>query len=333
MKKVLFLFGGRSHEHIVSCNSLKSIIENIDESKFSYTLVGIDNKGDWYLYNDSLDFLKDGSWIYKNKYKIDNISEYLKQFDVIFPIIHGNFGEDGRLQGLFESLKIPFVGSKTLSSAICMDKLIFKSLMEKNNIPVVPYLAFSDKINKKAKKSLYYPIIVKPSREGSSIGIKKVKNKNELDNAIKYAKKFDKKIIIEKFINAKEIEIAILENNHKLIISTPGEIISANDYYDFDAKYNNSESKTLIPANIPNNIIAKMKDYAKLAYKFCECTGFARVDFFYEESSGKIYINEINTIPGFTKISMFPKLLEYEKINYQKQITILINNALKDSNL
>ena len=327
MKKVLILFGGNSTEHYISCKSAKSILENIDQKLFDVTSVGINLENEWYIYNDNLKYLDDGDWIDKNTKKIDNIIEFLKQFDVVFPIIHGTNGEDGRLQGMLELFNIKFVGCNTISSAIGMDKEFSKYVFDKLNIPQVKYLVYSKNINiKNVEKSLKYPMIIKPANGGSSIGISKANNKKELVKAIEIAKKYDSKIIIEEFIKARELEIAVLQDKN-LIISNPGEILSGNDWYDYDAKYNNENSKTIIPNDIPKNILLKLKEYAKKAFVGLNAKGFARIDFFYNEKTQQIFINEINTLPGFTNISMFPKLMENEKIPYKKLITKLIENA------
>ena len=327
MKKVLILFGGNSTEHYISCKSAKSILENIDQKLFDVTSVGINLENEWYIYNDNLKYLDDGDWIDKNTKKIDNIIEFLKQFDVVFPIIHGTNGEDGRLQGMLELFNIKFVGCNTISSAIGMDKEFSKYVFDKLNIPQVKYLVYSKNINiKNAEKTLKYPMIVKPANGGSSIGISKANNKKELVKAIEIAKKYDSKIIIEEFIKARELEIAVLQDKN-LIISNPGEILSGNDWYDYDAKYNNENSKTIIPNDIPKNILLKLKEYAKKAFVGLNAKGFTRIDFFYNEKTQQIFINEINTLPGFTNISMFPKLMENEKIPYKKLITKLIENA------
>ena len=327
MKKVLILFGGNSTEHYISCKSAKSILENIDQKLFDVTSVGINLENEWYIYNDNLKYLDDGDWIDKNTKKIDNIIEFLKQFDVVFPIIHGTNGEDGRLQGMLELFNIKFIGCNTISSAIGMDKEFSKYVFDKLNIPQVKYLVYSKNINiKNAEKTLKYPMIVKPANGGSSIGISKANNKKELVKAIEIAKKYDSKIIIEEFIKARELEIAVLQDKN-LIISNPGEILSGNDWYDYDAKYNNENSKTIIPNDIPKNVLLKLKEYAKKAFVGLNAKGFARIDFFYNEKTQQIFINEINTLPGFTNISMFPKLIENEKIPYKKLITKLIENA------
>lgn len=328
IKKVLILFGGNSSEHYVSCKSAESIIENIDKRLFEVEVAGIDFDNTWYKFSDDLSYLKSGNWKEANILKIDNIIKYIKEFDVVFPITHGTNGEDGKLQGMLELFNIPFVGCKTLASGIGMDKGVSKVMFDKLGISQVPYLVINEsyKINDIIEQ-IEFPVIVKPANGGSSIGINKANDKKELVRAIREAKKYDKKIVIEKFIKARELEVAVLENKGNILCSNPGEIKSANEFYDYDAKYVNSKSTTIIPDDIPLSIVDKIKEYAKKIFKGLNCNGYARVDFFYDEKSEEIYINEINTIPGFTSISMYPKLIESIGINYTDLITILINNS------
>lgn len=307
MKKVLLIYGGVSTEHDVSCISAKSIMNNIDLNKYILDCVYI---------------TKNNKWLYKNE-EITNIITFLKKYDVIFPITHGNNGEDGKLQGFLDLFNIKYVGSKCGSSYICMDKIRTKEILSYHNIPQVPFEIY----NKNKQLSIPFPVIIKPANGGSSIGIKVANNKKELKKAIKQALKYDKKIIVEKFIKAQELECAILEDK-KLIISEVGEIISANSFYDYEAKYENKESKTIIPANIELDISNKIKDYAKTIFEILDLKGLARIDFFYDKENNKIYLNEINTLPGFTEISMFPKLIMNEGINYKDIISKLIDNAL-----
>lgn len=327
MKKILILFGGNSTEHYISCKSAKCILENIDKKNYDVTSVGINLNNDWYIYNDDIELLETGDWIERNVSKIDNIIEFVRNFDVVFPIIHGNNGEDGHLQGMLDLFNIKYVGCKTTSSAIGMDKVFSKYVFEKLNIPQVKYLSFENNINiKTIIKNLKFPMIVKPANGGSSIGIEKANNKKELNKAIETAKKYDSKIIIEEFIKARELEIAILEDKG-LIISEPGEILSGNEWYDYDAKYYNGNSITIIPTDIPKDIVKQIKEYAKKAFIGLNAKGLSRIDFFYKPETKEIFINEINTLPGFTTISMYPKLMENEKISYKKLITKLIENA------
>ena len=327
MKKILIIFGGNSTEHYVSCKSAYSILENIDKKMFDVKSVGINLNNDWFIYEDNIEYLKTGDWIDKNVTKINNIIEFLKTFDVVFPIIHGTNGEDGKLQGLLDLFNIKYIGCNTMSSAIGIDKAFTKYVVEKIKIPQVKYTVIKDSYNiKSIEKFLNYPMIIKPANGGSSIGIEKVKNKKELIKAIENAKKYDNKIIIEEFIIARELEIAILQDK-KLIISEPGEIISGNDWYDYDAKYFNEQSKTKINNNLPKQINQKLTEYSKQIFEILDCKNLARIDFFYKENTNEIFFNEINTLPGFTTISMYPQLIMNEKISYKDIITKLINNA------
>lgn len=327
MKKVLIVFGGNSEEHYISCKSARFIIENINKKLFNYEIVGIDFNGIWYKFNDKLDYLENGNWRDGNIFEIDNIVKYLKNFDVVFPVTHGNYGEDGKLQGFFELFNIKFVGSKTSSSVLGYDKCLSKMIFDKLNIPQVPYMCFSDDYNiNEIINTLDFPLIVKPCRCGSSIGISTAHNKKELVKAIKLAKKYDNKFVVEKFIKARELECAVIGDEY-LLCSKPGEIKSSCEFYDYDSKYVNKSSETNICNNLPLNVYEKLKDYAVRIFIEFDCSNYSRIDFFYNESDGSIYINEINTLPGFTEISMFPKLLEHENISYCDLITTLINNA------
>jgi len=290
MKKILILFGGNSSEHYISCKSAKSILENINRKLFDVTSVGLNLNNEWFIYDDELKYLETEDWIDKNVTKIENIIEFLKQFDVVFPVIHGNTGEDGKIIGMLELFNIKYVGCNLISNAIGFDKGFSKYIFNELEIPQVKYLIIQNDINIKfIEKNLSYPVIVKPANGGSSIGISKA-------------------------------------NNKKLIISDPGEIISGNEWYDYNAKYKNKNSKTIIP-NIPKNIKNLLKEYAKKAFIGINAKGLARIDFFYKVDTNEIFINEINTLPGFTTISMYPILIEHKNISYKDLITKLINNA------
>ena len=257
---------------------------------------------------------------------IDNIVEYLRCFDVVFPITHGNNGEDGKLQGFLDLFNIRYVGSKTTGSVVGFDKSLSKLFFNYLNIPQVPYIVVSEKYKVSSIiNSLDFPMIVKPCSGGSSIGISKVNNKKELSKAIKNSLKYDDKVIIEKFVNCRELECALL-GNKDFIISDLGEIKSCNDFYDYDAKYV-QKSETVIPDDLPSSVVEKIKEYSGIIFKEMNIKDYSRIDFFYDESNDCIYVNEINTIPGFTTISMFPKLMEHENISYKDLISILINNS------
>lgn len=326
MKKVLLLCGGNSTEHKVSLVSAESILKNIDRTKFDVTTCIIDFDNYWYEYLDDVEMITD--WQNQEIREVGNIVEYLYSFDIIFPITHGINGEDGKLQGMLDLFNIKYVGCKTLSSAIGMDKEMCKIIFNYLNIPQVPFITIRNanfKINDIVNK-LDFPMIIKPANGGSSIGITKASNKKELKKAINHAFKFDKKIIVEKFIKARELECAVLEDKD-YYVSEVGEIKSANEFYDYEAKYENKESYTIIPAKLDKEVSDKIKEFAKSAFSGLDATGLARIDFFYDEDKNKVYLNEINTLPGFTSISMYPQLFIHEGISYSELITKLLNNC------
>lgn len=333
MKKIKLgiVYGGLSTEHEVSINSAKSIIDNIDKDKYEIYKIYIDKKGNWY----------------KEDNKIDNVFEYLRNLDVIFPILHGLYGEDGTIEGLFELLGVPYVGCNVLSSSICMDKIYTKMILDKIGIDTAKYIyvkkvkdkyiyinnTFEEKelsleeISLLVEDSLSFPVFVKPSRSGSSIGINKAHNKEELIKYIKYASGFDSKILIEENIIGRELECAILGN--ALIEASPiGEILPKGEFYSYNAKYID-DSETLIPNDIDKIVCDKIRSVAVKAYKALDCRGLSRVDFFLEKDTNRIILNEINTMPGFTTISMYPKLWESIGISYKELLDKLINLALE----
>lgn len=329
MKKVCVLFGGTSSEHFVSCHSAESILENIDRKKYHVHAIYIDQNNHWYIGNDDFEAIYNQTWVekYEENY-IENVIEELQKYDVIFPMLHGKNGEDGRLQGMLELFQIPYVGCSSISSAIAMDKDLTKIILNVAKIPQLPYVVIDERRYqiKDILKHLDFPMIVKPSNGGSSIGIGKANNKKELAQSIREAGKYDHKIIIEPFIQAKELECAVLEHK-KLHVSTIGEIIPANEFYDYNAKYENANSLTIIPANIPKNISKQIQKYAKAAFRAIDGKEMARIDFFYDEKNDQIYLNEINPLPGFTTISMYPKLLIHDKMTYKNIINLLIDHA------
>jgi len=321
MKKILILFGGNSHEHNISCKSAKTIIENIDNSKFDITSVGI-YQDNWYIFNDNLDYLTNNNWLEGNITKINNIIEFLKKFDKVFPIIHGNNGETGDLSGLFNLFNIPYIGSNILGHATGYDKEITKIICNNHNIPQVQYLTLYN--DKKLKKiDIDFPVIIKPSSCGSSIGINIANNIKELNKYIKIAFKYDNKVIIEKFIKARELECAILEDK-KIKVSSVGEIKSNNTFYDYESKYI-LDSNLIIPANLDKEIIKQIQEYSLKIFKFLSLKDLSRIDFLYDYENNKIYFNEINTIPGFTDISMYPQLFNHEGISTKDLITKLLS--------
>ena len=310
MEKLGLIYGGKSYEHDVSIKSKNSFINNINK-KYEVSEIYVDKEGNWY---------KDGKIL-------ENIIEYLKKMDIIFPLIHGNIGEDGKLQGLLETFNIKYVGSNTISSALAMDKGFCKIILDKYNIKQVPYLI----INKKSKikeiiEKFTFPIIIKPANGGSSIGITVAHNTKELIKALNNAFKYDKKVVVEKYITARELEIGII-NNNGIITSSVGEIKS-NGFYDYESKYIKN-TEVIVNTNLKKETILKIKETARNVFKILECSDFARCDFLYDEYNDELYFNEINTIPGFTEISMFPKLFINDGYTYTEIIDIIIKSAKK----
>lgn len=311
--------------------SASSIYKNINKEKYNITTCYISKENKWYKFDGDFDSLIKNDWIVNHEEDtIFNIIKYLQSFDLVFPILHGYGGEDGKIQGMLELFNIPFIGCNAISSNIGMDKITFKNILSSAGLPTLPFvnINYDDYMIEDIIYNLDFPMIVKPSNGGSSIGITKVNTIKELDNAIKKAAIYDKYILIEPFINAQELECAVIENDD-IIVSTIGEINAINDFYDYEAKYENNTVQTIIPANIPDTVSEEIKTYAKKVFKLIRGRGLSRIDFFYDTSSNKIYLNEINTIPGFTTISMYPKLFQHDGISYSKLLDILINNAIK----
>ena len=333
MIKLGIVYGGVSTEHDISVMSAKSVIENLDKEKYEIHEIYINKYGKWYEVIDD------------EKEEIYNLIWTLKKLDVVFPVLHGLGGEDGTIQGMLEMLKVPYVGCKVLASSVGMDKVYTKIIFEKAGIPEAPYVYIKKKENgyiivnenfeeeefkiESITKKLNYPMFVKPSNSGSSVGVKKATNNEELKMAIENAGQYDNKILIEQGTNAREVECAILDGT-EVKASTVGEIMSAEEFYSFDAKYNIPESKTIIPADISKEKIEQIQKLAIRAFKAIDGSGLARVDFFIEKDTNKIYIKEINTMPGFTKISMYPKLFEAVGIKYSELLDKLIANAIKE---
>ena len=333
MIKLGVIYGGISTEHDVSEMSAKSVIENLDKEKYEIHEIYINKYGKWYEVKD------------EEIEEIYNIVWTLKELDVVFPVLHGIGGEDGTIQGLLEMLQVPYVGCGVLASSVGMDKAYTKIVFERAGIPQTPYMYIRKKENEyviikedfeeeefkieKITQKLKFPMFVKPSNSGSSVGVKKATNAEELKLAIENAGQYDDKILVEQGVEAREIECAILDGK-EVQVSTVGEILSAEEFYSFDAKYNIPESKTVIPAEIAKEQIKKIQELAIRAFKAIDGKGLARVDFFIEKGTNEIYINEINTMPGFTKISMYPKLFEEVGIKYSELLDKLIANALEN---
>lgn len=347
--KVGVIFGGKSSEHDVSIVSGTSVISQLNKEKYNITPIFIDKIGQWYFYSKNINdisILEVGHQP-KELEKLENPIEILKNMDVVFPVLHGLYGEDGTIQGMLELINVPYVGCKVLGSCVCMDKVYTKVILNQAKIKQAKYIYIKKfnnnyiyvdenfnetilNIEETAKKiidKIGLPVFTKPSNSGSSVGINKCFNIEELKNAIEYASKYDNKIIVEENINGREVECAVI-GNEKVDASCVGEILPAEEFYTFDAKYNNAESKTVIPAEISKELSEEIKNIAKKAYKATDCKGLARVDFFIDKNNGEIYLNEINTMPGFTNISMYPKLWENEGKKYCELLDELIQLSL-----
>lgn len=346
--KLGVIFGGMSTEHDISIVSGSSVLKNLNKEKYDITPIYIDENGEWYNYEKDLneiEILKVGEQPAELK-KLENPMEALKNMDVVFPVLHGLYGEDGTIQGLFELLKVPYVGCRVLGSCVCMDKVYTKIILEKAGINQAKYVyvrKFNDKyvlvdeqFNEKVldldetarevEKVVSLPAFVKPSNSGSSVGINKAKTIDELKDAIEYASKFDNKILVEENINGREVECAVI-GNEEVDASCVGEILPAEDFYSFDAKYKNSESRVVIPAELDKEISESIRKTAIKAFKAVDGKGLSRVDFFVERETNKIYLNEINTMPGFTTISMYPQLWGECGKTYSELLDELIKNA------
>lgn len=346
MKKIKLgvIFGGMSTENEVSCMSAVSVMNNLNREKYDICPIYIDKNGNWFRI-DSFEKVED----LENRVQIDNIVEFLKSFDIVFPVLHGLYGEDGTIQGMLELFKIPYVGCKVLASSIGMDKVYTKVVFDKANINQAKYtyvrrykdkyiyvgndfeesILTIDEVVKKIVENQKFNMFVKPSNSGSSVGITKVTNETELKDAIIEASKFDSKILIEEGIVGREVECAVL-GNEDVISSCVGEIKAADEFYSYDAKYNNNESKTVIPAEISEGKSNEIRRLAVKAFKAIDGKGLSRVDFFIEDKTEKVYINEINTLPGFTNISMYPMLFGQVGIGYTELLDKLIELALEN---
>ena len=345
MIRLCVLFGGRSPEHEVSCMSAVSVIGAADKSKFEISTIGINKEGKWLLYDGPASRITDGSWQeYAEKKLADEPEKYsisilgtggrgLKDIaDFVLPIVHGTYCEDGKLQGLLEMADIPYGGCGVTASAVAMDKIIAKQVFERVGLPVTPYTYVMaedvagdiDRAAKSVESMIGYPAYIKPANMGSSVGISKATNADELKAGLILASKHDRRILCEKGINCREIETGIL-GNHDVKISVPGEIVATDDFYDYDSKYvEDGKRKMKIPAELPAETISEIQDMAARAYKAIDGSGFARCDFFIDRDCGDIYINEINTIPGFTAYSMFPLLWESSGSPYSATIERIV---------
>ena len=349
MKKLCVIFGGKSPEHDISRKSVTSVLNNLDKSKYDIYVIGITKKGAWYLYTGDIKNIEGGEWeqdaANKKKAIISPDSEDKAilvtdengvekiHTDVIFPVLHGEYGEDGTVQGLFELSGIPYVGAGVMASANGMDKTSSKIVFESAGIPQADWVVvnknddFEEKMNE-IENRLGYPCFVKPARTGSSVGVGKAHDRAELKNALENAAKFDRKILVEENIDGREVGCAVLGNDD-VKAATVGEIMPTVEFYDFDAKYNDNSTKLQIPADLPEETTETIREYAVRAFKALDGDGLSRVDFFVRNSDGKVLLNEINTLPGFTNISMYPKLWGAVGIEYGELLDRLIELALE----
>ncbi len=353
MKKltVVVLFGGQSSEHEVSCMSAANMIAALDEEKYDVLPVGITKKGNWRICHGSVDAIREGRW---EPYSVDAIlspdasrKSLLKlvggkykeiPVDVVIPALHGAWGEDGTVQGLLELAQIPYVGCGVLSSAVSMDKVYTKLIAKAAKIPMAKFFwcdgealaEKKEKIMNQAEKKLGYPCFVKPANADASVGVSKAKNREELEKALFYAAKYDRKVIMEEAIDGREFECAVLGNEDKHI-SGIGEIVTTAEFYDYDAKYHNALSCTIIPGEVEAEALAQMRKISEKIYHAVDASGLARVDFFMEKS-GRVLFNELNTMPDFTSISMYPMLWEEEGMSKTELMDRLIALALERDN-
>jgi len=352
--RVGLIFGGRSGEHEVSFCSVSSIIKAIDKDKYTVVPIGITKEGRWISPRDSELALQSGKIEGKNTVillndpsgralvRIDNNqrldkSSALEKIDVIFPVLHGPYGEDGTVQGLLELADIPYVGSGVAASAISMDKELMKTIFKQKNLPVLKWLTIKRKEWQKDKEKILslvqddfeYPLFVKPTNLGSSVGITKVHKKEELKKAIDLASSYDRKILIEEGLEeVREIECSVLGNDEPQA-SVVGEVKPAGEFYDYDSKYIDKETQLIVPADLPDGVSQEVQQIALKAFKAVDAAGMARVDFFVSKKENKIYLSEINTIPGFTSVSMYPRLWQASGIPYSDLIDQLIQLALE----
>ena len=335
--RVGVIFGGRSGEHEVSLRSAESVIRALDPAKYEVVPIAITQEGRWLSSKNSVAMLSAGEAIKQALAGEESMAISPEPrgdgpVDVLFPIVHGTYGEDGTIQGLLELAGVPYVGAGVLGSAVGMDKDVMKRLLREAGLPVGDFWVIrardQERFIREAGDSLPYPLFVKPANLGSSVGISKAHNIGELPTALALAAEFDRKIVIEMGIDAREIEISVLGNDD-LQASVPGEIIPAREFYDYNAKYVSDDSRLLIPAPLTEIQKNDAQRLAIAAFRALECSGMARVDLFLEKTTGKFYVNEINTLPGFTTISMYPKLWEASGIPYPDFIDRLISLAIE----
>ena len=347
-KNVLVLFGGASPEHEISKISADTVIKHLSEEKYHVIPVYITREGQWLLYDGTIDHIKNIAWekfgtpavlspdrINRGLLRIVGDKVKTIPVDVVFPVLHGENGEDGTIQGLCALANVPCVGCGVLSSAVCMDKVFMKIIASHTGLPQTKYLVipryeldYLDSVTKKIRYHIGYPCFIKPAKAGSSIGITKATNKKEVLEGLQIASAFSDKIIVEKAVDGREIECGVIGGGLDIRVSIPGEVVPAAEFYDYDAKYNNIESKTIVPAPIPEDIVKLTQQMAADIFRAVDGNGLARVDFFLDETNNVIF-NEINTVPGFTGISMFSMAWEASGISQSNLLDILIEIAMR----
>lgn len=343
-QKLLVLCGGQSSEHIISRMSCTSVLNNLNKEKYDLTLVGIDLDGNWYYLDTNQSDLSSDTWL-ENSKLVNDVYGLLKSQDVAFPVLHGLYGEDGTIQGLFELARLPYVGCRVLGSSVSMDKIYTKKILDTVGIPQVKSVyvkkRYDDKlvivtdqfdeiynVKEYIDEQLGMPCFIKASRSGSSVGCYRCDSKEELIDKLTEASKYDRHIVVEKCIDCIELETAVLGNDD-VIVSRVGQIMPHGEFYTFESKYEDEESKTCIPALVDQDIQEKIRTYAIKAFKAVDGHGLSRVDFFLDKKTNKVYLNEINTMPGFTKISMYPQLMDDFGISYSELLDHLIKLAVE----
>jgi D-alanine-D-alanine ligase len=348
--RIVVLFGGRSGEHAVSLESARFVLRQLDPTRYEITQVGITREGLWFSGPDTLGALTSGdvSGLLRvallpqpgeaGLYTIANDGQLklLTPVDVVFPVLHGTFGEDGTLQGLLEMADLAYVGPGVTGSAVGMDKAVFFDLMRANQIPAVDtILLLRSEIEREPQTAMDrverlggYPLFVKPANLGSSVGISKVHSRADLLEGLLEAASYDRRVIVQKGLNVREIEVSVMGNDQP-VASVCGEVLPGAEFYSYDAKYHDDRSQTVIPADIPAETSERIRDLAVRAFRACDLAGLARVDFFLDRDTGEIFINELNTIPGFTQISMYPMLWQASGIGNQELVDRLVGYALE----
>ena len=351
MKKIQLcvLFGGRSSEYEVSLKSAYSVLTNADREKYDILPVGITKEGEWYFFEGDYEAVLDGSWCadtsamkrvvldlaYKKFCLIHETGVCDFPVDVVFPVLHGSYGEDGTVQGMLSLAEIPFVGCGSASGAVCMDKLFTKQIVRTTGVRQAECVILSrdswkeeaQTLADRAEEELGYPMFVKPARAGSSVGVSKVRNRKELLDAAEIAFREDSKVLVEEAIDGREIEVAVLNEGNAYTVSDCAEIVTGADFYDYEAKYQSSASGYHIPARLPEDVRQQVRRFAEIIFRALDCRGLSRVDFFVNDR-GDIVFNEINTLPGFTNISMYPKLMMHTGMSYPELVDRLVSSAM-----